>query len=104
MISQRRAEILATSFAIAGMGTPGRTSAGGVSMSGRILTREEYADAIDMVHATEKRELLERFDVGAERYGILDLSLKDWEREEHEERLDKKAYKIFDWVRKARGL
>jgi len=69
-----------------------------------IFTREQYEAAIDAYAKRIKAELLERFDRGAEVYGILRLTSRDWVKEKHDEDLDSLAYELFDAERERRGL
>jgi hypothetical protein len=69
-----------------------------------IFTREQYAAAFDAYAKRIKAELLERFDRGAEVYGILRLTSRDWVKEKHDEDLDSLAYELFDAERERRGL
>ncbi len=69
-----------------------------------IFSREQYAEAIDAYHSRIKAELLERFDRGAELYGVLRLTTRDWVKEKHDEDLDSLAYEIFEEERERRGL
>ena len=69
-----------------------------------ILTRAGYESAIDRYCDRLKRELLSRFDNGAEVYGVLRLTSRDWVKEKHDEDLDSLAYEIFDDERERRGL
>ena len=89
-------------------------------MPSKILTRDEYADALvrfygEMRHEAIRRLLartyqeaidraLHRFDGGQQIYGDWDLTLKDWIGECDEELDDAVAYLVAQRVRKERGL
>ena len=89
-------------------------------MAGKILTRDEYADALVRYYAEARREAivrlqnrtyqeaidraLHRFDRGQEIYGDWDLTVKDWIGESDEELDDAPAYLVADRVKKERGL
>ena len=69
-----------------------------------IFTREQYQAAIRAYCQRLERDLLHRFDNGAEVYGVLRLTSRDWVKEKHDEDLDSLAYEIFDDERERRGL
>jgi len=89
-------------------------------MAGKILTRDEYADALVRFYAEARRaaiarleartyqeaidRALHRFDVGQRIYGDWDLTGKDWVGECDEELDDAPAYLVAERVRKERGL
>ena len=66
---------------------------------GNVLTRSQYAEAIDRHQAAEKAELLARYDMAAPQYGPLCLNgcgRKSWPVERRMELRDAKAYEIFE--------
>ena len=89
-------------------------------MAGKILTRDEYADALVRFYGDARREVirrleartfqeaidraLHRFDMGAQVYGDWDLTKKDWTGECDEELDDAPAYIVAGMVKKERGL
>lgn len=89
-------------------------------MAGKILTRDEYADALVRFYGEARREAirrleartyqeaidraLHRFDRGHEIYGDWDLAAKEWVGECDEELDDAPAYLVADRVKKERGL
>lgn len=69
----------------------------------KVLTREQYAEAIDAYHERRKARLLFRFDVGHRQYGRLDLDGgRDWAKERQAELDDATAYEIFEIERMKR--
>lgn len=90
-------------------------------MAGRLLTREEYDEAITRHFDTAKMEFLEwvkfldresfrelalrRFDEAASKYaGDPDLTSRDWWYESDEEGIDGVAYQLFEIVKEERDL
>jgi hypothetical protein len=89
-------------------------------MSGKILTRDEYADALVRFYADARREAIRRleartyqeaidralvrFDAGAELYGPWDLTAKDLVAECDQELDDAPAYLVAQRVKTERGL
>lgn len=74
-------------------------------MKDRILTRQQFIEALDRQLALERAETIKRFDRGAQIYGEdVDLTGRDWEQEALEEHLDKRVYMMFAQLRDEREL
>lgn len=89
-------------------------------MAGKILTREEYADALVRFYGAARQEAVERlmartfedaidralarFDQGSQVYGPWDLTSRDWVPECDQELDDAPAYLVAEKVREERGL
>lgn len=71
----------------------------------RILTRQQFIEALDRQLAKERAETIRRFDRGAEIYGEeVDLTERDWDEEAFEEHLDMRVYAMFGQIKDERGL
>lgn len=64
-----------------------------------ILTEQQFSEALDVHFAEKKRRYMERFRIGAQRYGACDLDAKDWIKERQEEADDQEIYGIFEVAR-----
>lgn len=74
-------------------------------MSGSVLTRAEFIEALDAQLAQERADSIERFDHGAAIYGEnVNLLEREWLQEAYEERLDERIYAMFDEIKEKRNL
>jgi hypothetical protein len=76
-----------------------------MSEPANILTKEQFLKLVDAYHARERMRLSARWDLGAQRYGVLNLDEgRNYLNEAQEERDDDLVYRLFNAERHRRAM
>ncbi len=67
-----------------------------------VLTEAQFEAALDRYFAEKKRRCMDRFRMGSQKYGVLDLDSRDWIKEGMEETDDRTNYDVFEIERVSR--